>query len=539
MCQTTPEFNEFNMINQLMSGRLLRQRAPVVLLLGAGVIVLGLWLLTLLPGMSIQQSENGSPLFFAADRRLVLKPSDCVTVRWEVENIDSIYLNGEGVVGAGEQPVCVSQDVTPVFRVVFSDGSSRNTTLWVGVLVANPITWILALLALCMVVAASYLTVGRRLVKHLIWLGRPLRKLMTVLVLLILALAVGAGILEICLRLYLTNFGTEFERRRYLYSAEQLSDSDFNTNNIPLPFLNWGPAGGGDNNSLGYRNEEFQIPKPDGVYRIVAMGNSTSYGTGMARKFAYPAQLQKILRNDYGYTNVEVLNAGIAAGTSWHGVVDFAFRILEVQPDLVILYYGNTDVGAALQDPECFQGMNPHRGISPGTGVWQTHHEPIPASTLYRYIAINMGWMETPATLIQPIERVIECAKQRTLSDEEASQANPPVYFERNLKTLVGVAQIHEVEVLISTWAYFPDAIDQEFTPLWFQQAVDRYNEVTREVTRELNVLFYDLQANLPYGADLWQSDGSHLSKKGTREQAERFAAYIVEQGLIPKPELP
>jgi lysophospholipase L1-like esterase len=499
------------------------------LLSGGALIVALLWALLFLPGPRISFSDNGASISFAADRLLVFKPGDCITARWDVENIKAVYLNDDGVTGHDQRVVCVSKGVVPVLRVEFKDGASSNYNLHVGILVLNPVTWALALVALGMGTLAGYLTVRRWLAP----LGKPLKRLVKIVAVLLLSVVLLALVLEACLRIYLTNFGTEEERELYLYSADQLRL--LGNKAIPLPYLNYGLAPRGDVNSLGYRHPEIQIPKPPGVYRIVAMGNSTTWGSGIKDwQDTYPGQLEKILRDEYGYKNVEVLNDGVDAATSWYTAVDLEFRVLEVQPDLVIVYQGNMDIGATLVDPDCYQGMNPHRGISPDTGVWQLRPEPLSPSALYRFVAINLGWMPNPQLSALPLETVIPCAEQRTLSDEQASTVNPPVYFERNLQTIIGIARVHHVQVLLSTWAYYPKG-SQELTTPWFFRAADKNNQIIAKVALEMSVPFYDLQANLPQNPDLWEGDGNHFTPLGAHAQAEQYAASIVAQGLIPK----
>ena len=62
-------------------------------------------------------------------------------------------------------------------------------------------------------------------------------------------------------------------------------------------------------NSMGYRDREFSLEKPDGTFRIVALGGSTVYTAAVKdNSKTYPAQLQRVLRNKYGYKAVEVIN---------------------------------------------------------------------------------------------------------------------------------------------------------------------------------------------------------------------------------------
>ena len=112
-------------------------------------------------------------------------------------------------------------------------------------------------------------------------------------------------------------------------------------------------------NSYGYRGEEFSLHKPDGSYRIVAVGGSTTYGIDIEDfRHSYPYQLGEYLRQQ-GHENVEVINAGVVGYTSHQTLINIQFRVLPLQPDLVVIYQGYNDIHSRFVYPfsEC-QGDN-------------------------------------------------------------------------------------------------------------------------------------------------------------------------------------
>ena len=84
--------------------------------------------------------------------------------------------------------------------------------------------------------------------------------------------------------------------------------------------------------NTGFRGEPTTIEKPDGIYRIMTIGSSTTYGFGVHPLLTYPQQLKNELQDTYGYTNVEVINAGVIGYTSYETLADFQFRLLEYSP---------------------------------------------------------------------------------------------------------------------------------------------------------------------------------------------------------------
>lgn len=72
---------------------------------------------------------------FYADDYSVMK-GQCTTLHWNVENIESVYLNGEGVTGQGSKQVCPEKETTYTLEVKLLDGSTQ--TRQVTIKVAEP-----------------------------------------------------------------------------------------------------------------------------------------------------------------------------------------------------------------------------------------------------------------------------------------------------------------------------------------------------------------------------------------------------------------
>jgi hypothetical protein len=57
----------------------------------------------------------------------------CTWLRWEVEHVREVYLDGEGVVGRGERQVCPTESTTYELEVILADGTSTSETIEVRV----------------------------------------------------------------------------------------------------------------------------------------------------------------------------------------------------------------------------------------------------------------------------------------------------------------------------------------------------------------------------------------------------------------------
>jgi hypothetical protein len=105
-----------------------------------GVIVLTLFIAYWLffPGPSlIQTTQADGQVYFAANRRFVLNSSDCVILRWSVENISAVYLNDQPQIGEGESLYC-QPDTPPTLTVQFRNDTQETYRLPITVLLHSP-----------------------------------------------------------------------------------------------------------------------------------------------------------------------------------------------------------------------------------------------------------------------------------------------------------------------------------------------------------------------------------------------------------------
>ena len=86
----------------------------------------------------------------------------------------------------------------------------------------------------------------------------------------------------------------------------------------------------------GLRPPFHDVDKPDGTFRIMTMGCSTTFGWGVDDASTYPYQLEQILR-DNGHAQVEVINGGQPGYTTFQGMWLWDKVLADYEPDLVLL----------------------------------------------------------------------------------------------------------------------------------------------------------------------------------------------------------
>ncbi len=94
-------------------------------------------------------------------------------------------------------------------------------------------------------------------------------------------------------------------------------------------------------NELGLRNPS--IREKGGRLRILAIGDSTTFGQYVEDGETWPAQLQTMLDGDG--TRADVVNAGLIGASSFQGLSYLLKRGFDLKPDIVIATYGFNDRG--------------------------------------------------------------------------------------------------------------------------------------------------------------------------------------------------
>jgi lysophospholipase L1-like esterase len=128
----------------------------------------------------------------------------------------------------------------------------------------------------------------------------------------------------------------------------------------------WPPelAYGVEINSLGLRGPEIARTPPPGTTRVLAVGDSQTFGFYLENDQTWPARLEARLRADG--SEVEVVNAGVGGWSIDSETLFLIERGLALQPQVVLLgYCGNDIADLAAAEPR-YEGQK--RLVGSGSG---------------------------------------------------------------------------------------------------------------------------------------------------------------------------
>ena len=94
-------------------------------------------------------------------------------------------------------------------------------------------------------------------------------------------------------------------------------------------------------NGQGFRSyEDYHLEKPSGVFRVIALGDSTTEGFEVRQNDTYTAVLERYLKKDG--INAEVFNTGISGFGTAEELIYLENEAIKYNPDAVVLgFFGN------------------------------------------------------------------------------------------------------------------------------------------------------------------------------------------------------
>jgi lysophospholipase L1-like esterase len=103
-------------------------------------------------------------------------------------------------------------------------------------------------------------------------------------------------------------------------------------------------------NAQGFRSRTpTALPKPDGRFRIVTLGDSVAIGMGVADDETFSAQTERLLRQRFPGKDLDVVNLGIPGYDTRQEVGLLRRHAAQLKPDLVLVGFYTNDVPDVLE----------------------------------------------------------------------------------------------------------------------------------------------------------------------------------------------
>lgn len=294
-------------------------------------------------------------------------------------------------------------------------------------------------------------------------------------------------------------------------------------------------------NSLGFRGPETTWDKPQGVFRIACLGGSSTYGhTPTSNEHTWPARLEYHLSEARKDRRIEVINAGVSGYSTFESLANLAFRVVDLRPDLVLVYHSINDVRCALYpDPV------------PDNTHWRAVWPRVRASPIESYLEHSISYLIWRRYCTDYFEMSIDLGSYAIVDfGKKRSTAWPPPdrgfrNMERNLHSIAVVAREHGAEpVFITLGADYRDFAGRA-TEVGDVRGMARATEIIRRVAKEKDILVIEAAKVLEStaGSERGKKDDEqgifthevHLTNRGADLLAKTIAEALLRADRIPK----
>jgi lysophospholipase L1-like esterase len=287
-------------------------------------------------------------------------------------------------------------------------------------------------------------------------------------------------------------------------------------------------------NSLGYRNDEFDIDKPPNSIRVLALGGSTTNMWPFVKnpKKIWTSVLEDRLRSFYK-RDIQVINAGLPYATSAELLAGYVFRHRYLKADLIIFHEGGNDV-----PPLMFADYNPEYSHfrSAGAKPYIGKIERMLLKSNFFKILYSKYWNPAPTVYVSQPQPFNELPKDVVM---QRIRETKPTGFERNLDLLITIAKSDGANVLLFGF------LQARESNLAKGRSVLRGLEHALVVGLEKNYEVMDalakrhaidfLKPNQDDFPDDWFQDNAHLNEAGEAKKAEIVFDEIVRANLLAK----
>jgi lysophospholipase L1-like esterase len=317
----------------------------------------------------------------------------------------------------------------------------------------------------------------------------------------------------------------EIGARVYVWARALVISDEFE---VAHPDGSWSPRpgfrkAGIEVNALGFRGPDIDLVKPAGTFRLVALGDSTTFGDRSQRDGPYAVRLQVRLdlRHDCR-ARIQVVNAGVEGYQARHVRHHLEHAVRPLSPDLLLLFVGWNDLWS--DNPQ-----NPTKRLD----RWS------PFNRLLRTSYAMKALTKLAFDLRRPVREV-------NAETREAYQSFTPSRLLQDYEDILDIGQAMGARMVMLTLPsplgsrtdtghrfHFPHytASQELVTLLWH-----KYNAAVRDLAARRGIPLVDLArdvAQVPQ-SETFFSDTAHLTPEGAGVVAAILESQLLSAGLLP-----
>ena len=273
-------------------------------------------------------------------------------------------------------------------------------------------------------------------------------------------------------------------------------------------------------NSLGFKNPEINIKKDKGTYRIICIGSSLVYGRGNSWTYF----LSQMFDNNISSTqNIEVINAGVPGYTSYHTLIQFITKLMDLEPDLIISYQLFTDL---------WYYHNLRKNVIIGDNFSNYNS----GSTIGRMIDKSYFIVLCNATQRKYFSKMPDNEKLPNSLEEKIFNDDVLIYYNRNIDIMASLCQMFEIDlVLCPPISLFKEnnTLEEEIMIMdienkeFYLDYIKAGKEILQTISDKYDrVIYFDPSTKINSTINLF-SDRYHANVDGNKRIAKEIHSFI------------
>jgi lysophospholipase L1-like esterase len=303
-------------------------------------------------------------------------------------------------------------------------------------------------------------------------------------------------------------------------------------------------------NVWGLRGGAIEKQKPAGCFRVFFQGDSAFENEWTE----YPQSLAGVFESRMKGSHpggIEVQNAAVAWYSTQHALIDFLIRLQEFRPDLIILCHGMNDLYRGFSAGSVTLGDNAYRAdyshfwgdLAP---IVQEYEKGPPLAIAQKLGRLARRYLYSDWRP-QPWDgRFSEYFSGPSLVESEFHEFPSLEAFDRNLRNIVGIYRLKGTDVILATQ---PSLYKEGMSPAerrkigipqryarkgnqiasiaTMKRGMEAFNDVTRQVAKDLCCGLVDLEILVPKTVDYFAND-VHFTVAANRLIGETLSEFVL-----------
>jgi lysophospholipase L1-like esterase len=278
-----------------------------------------------------------------------------------------------------------------------------------------------------------------------------------------------------------------------------------------------------------FRSPEITKQKPAGRLRIAFLGGSTTYCAEVSSNaMTWPALVIKAMHEHWPALELDYINAGVPGYTIRSLLPALEKRVVQFQPDIIVIYEATNDLSANSYQMAHRQGVAPRHQEET---FWLARH-----SLLAYLIEKNLEVMRLQRQANNPSDKIKldmprldaefrQDYQNLVVASEKAAKIVATVTFSPRLRPQQPPEQRRQAAA--TSLFYMPYmTIDDVLT------GFAQYNQVIREVAGKYQTLLVGDEDAIPADAQHY-ADSVHFTDAGSIAMAHRVARVLIASPMV------